>query len=49
MKPFRAGNIGQERPCAVDGNGIARDVSALIGDFTPIRWARSPRGLAASI
>ncbi len=35
MKLLRAGNIGQERPCAVDGNGIARDVSALIGDFTP--------------
>lgn len=35
MKLFGAGNIGQELPCAVDGNGIARDVSALIGDFTP--------------
>ncbi|KSV91169.1 fumarylacetoacetate hydrolase family protein [Sinorhizobium sp. GL28] len=35
MKLLRIGDIGREKPCVLDKNGKARDVSSLIEDFTP--------------
>jgi len=35
MKLLRIGENGQEIPCVLDDGGIARDVSAIISDFTP--------------
>lgn len=35
MKIGRVGEAGQERPCVFDAQGLARDVSSLVGDFTP--------------
>lgn len=33
MKLLRVGPIGAERACVLDAGGVARDVSALVGDF----------------
>jgi 2-keto-4-pentenoate hydratase/2-oxohepta-3-ene-1,7-dioic acid hydratase in catechol pathway len=35
MKLLRHGPIGQERPGAIDAHGQLRDLSLLVGDFTP--------------
>lgn len=35
MKLVRIGDIGREKPCVLDKNGKARDVSSLIEDVTP--------------
>ncbi|MCK3778167.1 fumarylacetoacetate hydrolase family protein [Ensifer sesbaniae] len=35
MKLVRIGDIGREKPCMLDENGKAWDVSSLIGDVTP--------------
>lgn len=35
MKFLRIGAEGAEVPCVVDSNGIVRDVSSLVSDFTP--------------
>jgi len=35
MKLIRIGDIGREKPCVLDKNGKARDVSSLIEDLTP--------------
>ena len=34
MKLLRVGPPGSERPCAIDARGVARDVSAWVGDWT---------------
>jgi 2,4-diketo-3-deoxy-L-fuconate hydrolase len=45
MKLLRHGPAGLEKPGAIDANGQARDLSLLIGDFTP-EWM-SPAKLEA--
>lgn len=35
MKLMRVGTPGQETPCVVDADGLARDVSSVVADFTP--------------
>jgi len=45
MKLLRYGPIGQERPGALDAQGHIRDLSLLVGDFTP-EWM-APEKLAA--
>ncbi len=45
MRLLRHGPKGQEKPALLDGKGQVRDLSALLGDFTPAHLA--PAGLAA--
>ena len=45
MKLFRHGPAGQEKPGAIDANGVLRDLSLLVKDFTP-EWM-APEKLAA--
>ena len=33
MKLLRFGNIGEEKPGAIDSNGIIRDLSSIINDL----------------
>jgi 2-keto-4-pentenoate hydratase/2-oxohepta-3-ene-1,7-dioic acid hydratase in catechol pathway len=47
MKLVRVGERGQERPAVVDGDGVARDVSGLTGDFNPAFFAGG--GLASLV
>ncbi|WPZ12448.1 fumarylacetoacetate hydrolase family protein [Nitratireductor rhodophyticola] len=35
MKFLRIGTEGAETPCVLDDDGVARDVSGIVGDFTP--------------
>lgn len=35
MKLLRIGEAGNEKPCILDGDGVARDISALVGDISP--------------
>ena len=35
MKLLRIGTEGAETPCVLDQDGVARDVSGIVGDFTP--------------
>lgn len=35
MKFLRLGPLGREVPCVLDTEGTARDVSEIVGDFTP--------------
>lgn len=35
MKLLRIGPAGQEKPAILDANGVARDVSSIVHDFTP--------------
>lgn len=35
MKLMRLGPLGQETPCVLDIEGIARDVSSIVADFSP--------------
>ena len=44
MKLLRIGDRGQERPAVLDADGVARDLSGLIGDVGPEFFARG--GLA---
>jgi 2-keto-4-pentenoate hydratase/2-oxohepta-3-ene-1,7-dioic acid hydratase in catechol pathway len=39
MKLVRMGEPGQERPGILDGDGVARDVSGLVADFSPAFFA----------
>ena len=39
MKLVRMGEPGQERPGVLDGDGVARDVSGLVADFSPAFFA----------
>jgi len=47
MKLVRVGERGQERPAVLDGDGVARDVSGLTGDFNPAFFAGG--GLASLV
>ena len=42
MKLFRFGEVGQEKPGALDAQGRMRDVSLLIPDWTP-EWMAPER------
>ena len=35
MKLLRVGNKNEEKPAIIDNNGIIRDLSSIIDDFTP--------------
>lgn len=48
MKLLRFGNKGAERPAVLDGNGIIRDVSSLVDDYTPETIAPSLRKILES-
>jgi 2-keto-4-pentenoate hydratase/2-oxohepta-3-ene-1,7-dioic acid hydratase in catechol pathway len=45
MRLVRVGEPGRERPAVLDGDGVARDVSGIAGDFGPAFFAG--RGLSA--
>jgi 2,4-diketo-3-deoxy-L-fuconate hydrolase len=42
MKLLRYGPLGQEKPAALDAQGVIRDLSALVTDFTP-KWLAPER------
>ncbi|MEX0956233.1 MAG: fumarylacetoacetate hydrolase family protein [Rhizobiaceae bacterium] len=35
MKLLRIGDLGKETPAVLDGDGVARDVSSIVGDYSP--------------
>ena len=35
MKLLRIGKLGQEKPAIIDSNGIIKDLSSLVEDFSP--------------
>lgn len=48
MKLMRLGERGQERPCVLDADGTARDVSGLVSDFGPDSFAGLEARLAGA-
>ena len=39
MKLLRVGERGEERPAVLDDDGVARDLSGVVGDFSPAFFA----------
>jgi len=49
MKLLRHGPVGAERPGAIDANGLVRDLSLLVPDFTPDWLAPAKLGALSAI
>ena len=49
MKLLRVGEAGAERPAVLDDNGVARDLSGIIADFSPAFFAGGGLGKVAGL